>query len=434
MKTIQNNTKQFKTIHFIYNLFCLQKKCTFKYLTIYERTLHFKSVFLLILFQILISSNVGSAQTCCLKLETQSEGTLDNELLRIGCEKLSRRFSISKIGSCENPSFYLQLSGLEEVYILESLNAIYIDPITLDEIVVNLNYSTSVVNGFLIIDVQEIFFKHPIQSDYILALFEYKFDMLHGNTQFQNGVPSYFGLVLSEKCDVNDPWVFFDKYGGLNAVGIRVSGNWTELENDPIKFDILRKHGGVYIEDELIIDRDGLTFDGYDFTFAPGAQLILKNGTNSNLFGNSIFSGCSEMYQGTKLESSASAKFEGNMISGAEIGIYADVGSKLILEGNVISQSAIGVKGNSANIQSLENMFTTDANELWLPFFTGQTEFPLANKMNVGILTNNSTMLFDQGSTYSKVWNGVESNSSLIQVVVSNFTEIIPYNNQYQLY
>ncbi len=380
--------------------------------------------FLIIYFLSLFQMNLLYAQGCGCFGIPQEGSTPENKILSAGCDKICRIIAFDGNGC--NIDREMVVSHQIGRYTLVSLTLQFVNS-NFDIITITPNLTVTNNSISTTYDPGTIPFYLPSDNSYTFYTISYCFNSIRGNLSHPNyDVYSYIGL--HGPCG-NEPDFDFDIFNGSEIIGLPVTGNASELFNDPLIGPYINK-GAMYVVDQVTLDESNIAWGNYIFTFAPGAKLILKNAT-INYFEGTLFRGCDEMYKGIQIEGGATADFKVSQVRDAEIGILLKPNSNVTSNGNIITQCAIGIKSDHANFYSEDNTFNTSSRLPWLPTFSGQIEVPLQNKMNTGLLTINNNMLIDFNSHYNNIWNGLVSNASTNIVIESDFNDIITQNNDF---
>ncbi len=370
-----------------------------------------------------IQMNSLYAQACeCFGIADVSS-TSEGVTLSAGCDKICRIVTIHGEGCDVDRELFV--SHYIGRYTLISLTIQYRNS-NFDMIQITPNLTITNTSNATIYDPGKIPFYLPTDNTYFFHSISYCFNSLLGNKINGYDIDSYISLYGPCGNDADFP---FDEFNGSNIRGLPVTGNASELFTDPNIAPYLLK-GALHVVDQVTLDESFVNWGPYLFTFAPGAKLILKNGTVNNFYAT-MFRGCDEMYKGIQIEGGAIADFDVSQVRDAEIGIHLKPNSHVTSSGNIITQCAIGIIADHAYLDSDDNTFNTSTTLPWLPTYAGQVEVPLQNKMNTGIQTLNKNMLMDFSSQYSNIWNGLVSSGSTNIVAQSNFKDIVTLHNDF---
>ncbi len=367
------------------------------------------------------------AQNCCHSVYFHS-AVSSTDLLRVGCDKLYRKYEIVHNQSCTGSPLQIAVgSSFAIMYELEFFKVTYQSIIDASEITITPSYINdppSAGSFNYILDPLPLYY--PGDNDYVLVFFEYQFNLSFGNPNAGSGLPppSNIGLGLATRCHSNDPFSQIDVYSGAGAAGVKVNGNWSDLKNDPDISIFLNQTPGIPITEELIIDEIQEVIGGFaspsHITGNPGYKITTL--TDVDLI-NCIISGCEEMWRGFDVKQGTQLGLRDCQLRDAEIGVRLHPSAKLTASNSSLINNAYGIWDEQAVYVDLGSITITSASESWLTPFSGQTHQPINGIGLAGIVSYGGFILEREGS-YSSLYNGIVANHSTLDVNQSEFKNI----------
>ncbi|MBK9270628.1 MAG: T9SS type A sorting domain-containing protein [Saprospiraceae bacterium] len=383
--------------------------------------------FTLLLLTLLSVQPALFSQTCCHSIYFHS-GVASNDLLRVGCDKLHRKYGIVHNGSCLGSPLHIAVGATYDImYDLDFFRATYVSVIDASEITVTPNYFNdppSQGSFNYILDPLPIYY--PGNSDYVLTYFEYQFDLNFGNPTAGSGNPpsSYIALGLGIRCNVNDSFNGVDLYSAGGASGVRVNGNWSDLKNDPDISIFLNVTPGIHITEELIIDDIQEIIGGFQdvsyITGDPGYKITTLTDVD---FIHCAITGCTEMWRGFDVKEGSQLGFIDSEVKDAEIAVKLNPASKVTASNSSFINNAYGVWDEQGTFVELGTVTFTSEAENWLPAFTGQTHQPINGIGLAGVVSSGGFILATEG-TYSNLYNGIVANNSTVDINQTHFNSM----------
>lgn len=383
--------------------------------------------FTLLLLILLSVQQVLFSQSCCHSIFFNS-GVQSYDLLRVGCDKLYRKYEIDQNGSC--PSSPLQIAvgaSYDIMYDLDFFRVTYESLIDASLITVTPSYiNDPPTQGSFNYILESLPIYYPGNSDYIITYFEYQFDLNFGNPNAgtNNPTPSVIGLSLGIRCNSNDQFYWADSYTAAGASGVRVNGNWSDLMNDPEISIFLNVTPGIHITEELIIDDIQEIIGGFQsvshITGDPGYKISTLTDVD---FINCAITGCTEMWRGFDVKEGSQLGFIDCEVKDAEIAVKLNPASKVTASISSFINNAYGIWDEQGTFVELGTVTFTSEAENWLPAFSGQTYQPINGIGLAGVVSTGGFILASEG-TYSNLYNGIIANNSTLDVNQTHFNSM----------
>lgn len=392
--------------------------------------------YLFLLFIILFSLNLFAQSECLRPNYVYGTGSFDK--VRVGCDQICEEISFQLFNdNCQTSSLttnnraWVQNNGR---YTIASLTATYTVENS-EDITINVPYNyeepPNSTTGYYKFDAN--YYDPSIPNGHLYKM-NICFDVNIGYNPPVTPPPSYthieFDFKYSWQND-NHYLSYDDMEAGVGGYphytpnycnGYLVTGKLSDFLNQTYP-PILTN--GLHVKGNFEVDVF-YNFRGVEFTFDPGAQLLVSSGGNNSSFTNCSFSGCVEMFKGIKLEN-ASVFFDGCLVSDAEIAVDVGPNSYADVATTEFTQNSIGIS-NFGHVNGFANYYNS-GNSTWLPSYQGQVHLPLASKGLCGIRNQPGADLFDAVSRYDNLWNGLESQNAMNRLVSCKFSNIIDVAN-----